>query len=249
MDKNTSTLKERFVEQEGYWSDDLEQVLRGSPGYFAAYMNLMAVPAKTGRLDPKTREFVSISINAAATHLNAPNMRIHMEKALRLGATREEITEVCQLAAVLGTHSMSIGIPVLIDEFRKAGRIGELDLDNLSPAEEALKADFVNKRGYWLEHNQAILKLCPEYFVAYKDYSSYPWLNGTLEPKVREFIYIAIDVSTTHLYELGLRVHMRNALGHGATAGEIVDVFLVTSLLGLQTNTMAFPILNDVLEA
>lgn len=32
-------------------------------------------------------------------------------------------------------------------------------------------------------------------------FSSVPWKHGTLPPKVKEFIYIAIDAATTHLYD------------------------------------------------
>jgi alkylhydroperoxidase/carboxymuconolactone decarboxylase family protein YurZ len=242
-------LKDEYVRSEGYWSADLEHVLNVSPDFFAAYAGLVAVPAKSGRLAPKIRELISIGINAAVTHLHAPAIKIHIANALRHGATAQEIAEVCQLAAVLGTHTMSFGVPILIDEMRKAGRLEELHLGELTAAQQAMKAEFISKRGYWKEHNEAILKLSPEYFTAYKNYSSHPWLTGTLEPKVREFIYIAIDVSTTHLYELGTRVHLQNALGYGATAGEILDVFLVTSLLGLQTNTVMLPLLIEELSS
>jgi alkylhydroperoxidase/carboxymuconolactone decarboxylase family protein YurZ len=242
-------LKEKYVETEGYWSDELEHVLNVSPEFFEAYAGLVAVPAKSGRLSPKIREFISIGINAAVTHLHAPAIKIHIANALRHGATPEEIAEVCQLASVLGTHTMSFGVPILIDEMRKAGRLDELKLGELTAEEQAMKEEFVRKRGYWKDHNEAILKLSPEYFTAYKNYSSHPWLTGSLEPKVREFIYIAIDVSTTHLYELGTRVHLQNAMGYGATAGEILDVFLVTSLLGLQTNTVMLPLLVEELSA
>lgn len=236
-------LKENYIESEGYWSEDLEHVLNVSPGFFEAYAGLVSVPAKSGRLPRKIRELISIAINAAVTHLHAPAIRIHITNALRHGATEQEIVEVCQLAAVLGTHTMSFGVPILIDEMRKAGRLDELRLGDLTAEQQTMKEEFIRKRGYWKDHNEAILKLSPEYFTAYKNYSSYPWLTGSLEPKVREFIYIAIDVSTTHLYELGTRVHLQNALGYGATAGEILDVFLVTSLLGLQTNTVTLPLL------
>jgi alkylhydroperoxidase/carboxymuconolactone decarboxylase family protein YurZ len=248
-DSRLKELKDRYVESEGYWSDDLEHVLTVSPDFFEAYAGLVAVPAKSGRLSPKIRDLISVGINAAVTHLQAPAIKIHIASALRHGATAAELAEVCQLASVLGTHTMSFGVPILIDEMRKAGRLDDLKLGELNAEQLVMKAEFVKKRGYWLAHNEAILKLAPEYFTAYKNYSSHPWLTGSLEPKVREFIYIAIDVSTTHLYELGTRVHIQNALGYGATAGEILDVFLVTSLLGLQTNTVMLPLLVDELGA
>jgi alkylhydroperoxidase/carboxymuconolactone decarboxylase family protein YurZ len=75
-----------------------------------------------------------------------------------------------------------------------------------------------------------------------------PWLHGTLGPKFRELIYIAIDAATTHLYLPGLRTHIRNALGHGATVAEIMEVLELTSVLGIHTITEGVPALLDELK-
>ena len=69
------------------------------------------------------------------------------------------------------------------------------------------------------------------------------------EPKVKEFVYIAVDAATTHLYEPGTRIHVRNALGHGATPQEIMEVFQLISLLGIHSVTHGVPILMEELQA
>ena len=89
---------------------------------------------------------------------------------------------------------------------------------------EALKADFIEARGYWNEFWDGLLDLDPRFFKAYLNFWSIPWTNGVLEPKVKEFVYIAIDASTTHLYEPGLRIHIKNAFKYGATKEEIMEV-------------------------
>lgn len=76
---------------------------------------------------------------------------------------------------------------------------------------DELKNEFVRARGYWNELWDDTLRLGPDFFEAYLDFSSVPWRNGVLEPKVKELIYVAIDVSTTHLYDAGTRIHMPNA--------------------------------------
>ncbi len=63
-----------------------------------------------------------------------------------------------------------------------------------------------------------------------------PW-HGTLAPKIRELIDVAIDVATTHLYLPWLGTHIRGALGHGATVDEIMEVRQLTSVLGIHANT------------
>jgi alkylhydroperoxidase/carboxymuconolactone decarboxylase family protein YurZ len=80
------------------------------------------------------------------------------------------------------------------------------------------------------------------------DFSSVPWKTGSLEPKVRELIYIAIDSATTHLYEPGLRVHIQNALKYGATVREIMEVYQLTAVLGIHTLTFGVPHLIEELK-
>ena len=36
--------------------------------------------------------------------------------ALGYGATREEVLEVIELASVIGIHSCTVGVPILLDE-------------------------------------------------------------------------------------------------------------------------------------
>ena len=65
-----------------------------------------------------------------------------------------------------------------------------------------------------------MLELDPELFAAYTEFSSVPWRSGTLSPKVKEFVYIAFDTAATHLYVKGLKLHIENAIGYGATPQE-----------------------------
>jgi alkylhydroperoxidase/carboxymuconolactone decarboxylase family protein YurZ len=65
---------------------------------------------------------------------------------------------------------------------------------------------------------------------------------------VKELVYTAFDASATHLYVPGLRQHVKNALAHGATPGEIMEVFELASTIGIQACAVALPILADELE-
>ena len=239
--KTIERLRSEFTALHGYWNDRLEGVLRADTDYFKTYAELMAVPSRTARLSAADRELISIAINAAATHLHEEAVKLHIDNAIRLGVPAKQIIEACQLASVLGTHSMSVGVPLLLEEMAAAGQPVDVSEELFSDEQRALKERFVGDRGYWVPHWGAILQTAPEYFEAYLDFSSVPWQNGTLEPKLREFIYVAIDASTTHLYQLGMRVHIRNAIGHGATFEELLDVLVLTSLLGMQTSLVSIP--------
>jgi alkylhydroperoxidase/carboxymuconolactone decarboxylase family protein YurZ len=240
-------LKRQFVANRGYWNEFWDGLLSISPDFFQAYLNFSSVPWKQGPLAPKIKEFIYIAIDAATTHLYEPGLRIHIQNALKYGATKEEIMEVYQLTSVLGMHTFTLGMPVLMDEIRKAGKGAELEIV-MDDARKALKEKFVENRGYWNEFWDGLLKLDPDFFKTYLEFSSVPWTKGRLEPKVKEFIYIAIDASTTHLYEPGLRVHIQNALKYGATKEEIMEVYQLTSVLGMHTCTMGVPVLLDELK-
>jgi alkylhydroperoxidase/carboxymuconolactone decarboxylase family protein YurZ len=70
-----------------------------------------------------------------------------------------------------------------------------------------------------------------------------------LEPKVREFIYVAIDASTTHMFDEGTRGHMANALKHGATVAEILEVLEHAATIGVQSIVEGLPILQQEVAA
>jgi alkylhydroperoxidase/carboxymuconolactone decarboxylase family protein YurZ len=96
--------------------------------------------------------------------------------------------------------------------------------------------------------NQAweqLLQRSLEFFDACPRLSSVPWQHGTLGPKIRELIYIAIDVATTHFYLPGLRTHIRKALGNGATVAEIMGVLQLSSVLGIHPIIEGVPALLD----
>lgn len=119
----------------------------------------------------------------------------------------------------------------------------------LTERQRELREQFLSERGYWNQFWEGLLSLDPEFFEAYLNFSAVPWRKGVLEPKVRELIYTAIDASTTHLYEPGLRQYIRNALGYGATKEEIMEVLELTSVLGIHTCTLGVPVLMEELEA
>jgi len=119
----------------------------------------------------------------------------------------------------------------------------------LSERQKQLKEKFTKERGYWSEETWApVLKLDEDFFEAYLNFSAHPWKKGVLPPKIKEFIYIAIDAATTHLYEPGIRHHISNALKYGATKEEIMEIFELVSVLGIHTCTTSVPILIEELK-
>jgi alkylhydroperoxidase/carboxymuconolactone decarboxylase family protein YurZ len=241
----TQGIKDDFIAAGGIWDETWETVLTLDPELVAVCSKLASVPRRSGHLDPKTKELVALCVDANSTHLHLPGVRQHIRAALEHGASAAELIEVLELSATVSIHAMNVGIPVLLDVASKRGQRTDPELRSQRQVE--LQDEFTRSRGYWNPTWDAVLELDPDFFEAYTDFSSLPWRNGGLEPKVKEFMYIAFDASATHLYEVGLRLHIENALGYGASIGEIAEILEIAALIGIQSVTSAAPILAEEL--
>ena len=239
-------IKDEFIEVRGTWGDTWEAILRLDPEFLRTYLEFSAVPWRKNHLDDKIKEFIYIAVDANATHMYLPGVRQHIRAALALGATPQEIMEVLELSATLGIHAMNIGVPILVEVLTEKGL--RTEPAELTEYQEEIKADFTKTRGYWHSFWDEMLELDPELFAAYTEFSSHPWRHGTLEPKIKEFIYIAFDTAATHLYVKGLKLHIENAVGYGATPQEILEVMEIASVLGIHAVTSAAPILAELAE-
>ncbi|WP_083735966.1 carboxymuconolactone decarboxylase family protein [Mycobacterium sp. MS1601] len=242
-------VKDEFIRVRGTWSDLWESILRLDPAFLQAYTTFSSVPWRSGHnhLDDKTKELIFIAVDAAATHMYAPGVRQHIKAAFVAGATPAEIMEVIELTSTLGIHAMNIGVPILAQVLLEKGlRTGPGPLD---ANQERIKTEFTENRGYWHSFWDEMLELDPDMFEAYTNFSSVPWKTGTLSPKLKEFVYIAFDTAATHLYVPGLKLHIENAIGYGATAGEILEVMEIASVIGIHAATTAVPILIEEAEA
>ncbi|MBE2242401.1 MAG: carboxymuconolactone decarboxylase family protein [Burkholderiaceae bacterium] len=109
--------------------------------------------------------------------------------------------------------------------------------------------DRLRAAGEWNPNWEPFYRLDPDWTEAFMAMGLKPMLAGVLDPKVIEFIAIAVDASCTHLYAPGVRRHIRKALALGATQREIAAVLQLTSVLGIHTMSLAAPILHEELAA
>ncbi|HEX4524470.1 MAG TPA: carboxymuconolactone decarboxylase family protein [Casimicrobiaceae bacterium] len=108
----------------GNWNPDWEPFAALDPAWTEKVIAMAITPAVTGALDAKTRELIGIALDVSCTHLYTPGVRRHIQRALKAGATREEITAVLQLATLQGLHSMCVGAPILLDELAAREKTG-----------------------------------------------------------------------------------------------------------------------------
>ncbi|KAH6713445.1 AhpD-like protein [Leptodontidium sp. MPI-SDFR-AT-0119] len=258
--KSPAELKAEFQSSLGHlaftpaWKD----ILNLSPEIFSASTHLRSVPRKKQHLPPKIQSLIALSVSSASTHLYLPGIHTHMRAALEAGASIAEITEVLELTSTLGIHACNIGVPILVEVMKEEGIYDNHKTTIEAPNDQKrvdLREDFTKKRGYWHEFWEDFLRLDPEFFEAYLDFSTVPWVKdvkgdgsggGVLEPKIKELVYCAFDVAATHLYQPGLKLHMKNAIGYGATPEEIMEVLEIATLLSLHTLEVAAPILAQL---
>jgi alkylhydroperoxidase/carboxymuconolactone decarboxylase family protein YurZ len=109
-------------EATGNWNPDWEPFAKLDPKWTEKVIALAIAPAVSGVLDKKTIELIGIALDVCCTNLYAPGVRRHVQRALKAGATKEEITAVLQLAALQGLHSVCVGGPILLEELEAAGQ-------------------------------------------------------------------------------------------------------------------------------
>ena len=242
-------LKQRFEQQRGIWTPEWEALAKSSPAYLDGYIKIQAASQDRQRLPAKIQEFCYIAVAASVTHIHLPAVKAHIQAALALGATTDELIEVIGMTYLLGVHTVTLGFPILQQLMK------ELDIPT-SPASTSsssatvdygtkLKTDFIQARGFWPVTFQPLVDLDPTFFEQYLSFSSFSSRSKVLDPKYREIIICGFDAATTHLYARGTEIHMRNALKLGATPDEIIEMLEITSLMGIDGVVASAPLLLD----
>ncbi|KAJ8119658.1 hypothetical protein ONZ43_g3442 [Nemania bipapillata] len=154
-----------------------ESLLKVDPAFFSASVSLASVPRRKSHLSRKEQALISLAVDCAATHLYAPGIREHVTSAAKEGASRDEILEVIELSIL-----------------KEEGKYLDDITRPFDDAQQNLQREFTAKRGYWHTFWEDFLRLDPEFFAGYLEFSSLPWVKevegsdgqnqGALQPKV-----------------------------------------------------------------
>jgi alkylhydroperoxidase/carboxymuconolactone decarboxylase family protein YurZ len=118
--------------------------------------------------------------------------------------------------------------------------------DGMTDADRAqIKESFIAERGYWRPWTETMLQACPAFVQQYARYAGYPARTGPLTQRMVELIYVALDASSSHLFEPGLHTHMKRALEVGATQADIFDVLHLVAVQGVASVCQASDILAE----
>lgn len=225
----------------GTWPEARELLGEVDPAFVDRFEDLASHSMEGGPLDEKTAELVALASHAACTTVYEPEMRRFVGRALDAGATVEEVLGTLEMISAIGVHAVTEGVPVLVDE---AG-LPEDVTDEDRETQAALRSRFEEERGYWDELWDQVVRIDHDYFEAYLNFSAHPTETDLLDPLLREYVIIAADASTNHLYLPGLRIHVRNALAYGATREEIMSVIEIASCIGVNAVSGGLPVLVE----
>jgi alkylhydroperoxidase/carboxymuconolactone decarboxylase family protein YurZ len=184
------------------------------------------------------KELVLVALHGTSTSLNAQAVRRHVKRALAAGASERDIIDVLITINGAANHALYFSIPVLQKEMKAMGH-PDAEPSPITAEAQTIKDEFIRTRGFWNEQRDVIARMMPEYFAALSDISSESWKNGSLTDKERELICICIDCTVTHMFEPGLAIHIRNALNKGASRAEILEVFHLSAVIGLEGYILA----------
>lgn len=204
-----------------------------SPATYKAAERFWRTALTPKALDARMKELVLVALHATVTALDAQAVRRHVGRALEAGASHADILDVLITITGVGNHALYFALPILTRELQAMDH-PDASLADMTTETQTIKEEFIRARGFWNEQRDVIARAMPEYFAALSDISTESWKNGTLAVKERELICIAIDCSVTHMFESGLTIHIRNALNSGASRDEILEVFALASVTGLE---------------
>lgn len=211
-----------------------DRVRAASASSFDAASEFWRVPMSSPHLTARMKELILLGMHASVTTLNADAVGRHVHRARAAGASEADIVDVLITIVAIANHALYFSMPILLDELEAAGMAESKDSDNDAQFER-IKEEFIASRGFWNADREPLARLIPDYYQALNSISTESWLNGSLTPKERSLVCIGIDSNVNHNFEPGLRRHIRNALKYGATRDEILTVFQLTGVIGLES--------------
>ena len=105
----------------GQWNTAWDGFFEIDPAWTEAIIAASLPVYTSGVFSPKLAELLSIAVDASVTHMYSPGTSRHVQTALKLGATMEEIMEVFKICVAAGMQAINLGVPILAEELQRAG--------------------------------------------------------------------------------------------------------------------------------
>ena len=120
IEQKAEALIEKMKKDRGYIYPEWEFAARANPDFVEAYNNLYRLALNDGTaLNAKTREFIAIGILSFRGEVGAVKARVL--RAMRLGATKQEILEAVETSMVPGgAPTYYHGLSAILQAFAEA---------------------------------------------------------------------------------------------------------------------------------
>lgn len=216
---------------------------RLDPAFAEVTEALVAHPHEHGVLTPPVRALVVLAVESVIPEADRPRIERTIDAALGAGATADEILCTLEIACSIGLHTVSVGLPVLVEEMERAGLAMPEETARQRELKQALETSGPRPRPLNAIY-AAILRMDPDYFAARVRFIDLPWeRDDVLDPEVKHLLSIAIDAVSPQHYVDGLRKHVREALQIGVAPGAILEVLQLASVTGLRTLEVGLEVL------
>jgi AhpD family alkylhydroperoxidase len=95
------------------YRNDIAKMKEQTPDLVNAFAGLFTKVMKNGALSVMQKELIALGIGV--TQHCAPCIRLHIQKALEAGATKEQVLEAAAVAVVMGGGPAYTHIPIVIN--------------------------------------------------------------------------------------------------------------------------------------
>ena len=106
MADHVKEFYEQFAKDGAKMKEQMPDAIAGFSGMFGKIM-------KDGALSVKEKELIALGIGV--TQRCAPCIRLHIQKSLEAGATKEQVLEAAAVAVVMGGGPAYTHIPIVIN--------------------------------------------------------------------------------------------------------------------------------------
>lgn len=103
----------------GQWNAAWDAFYEMDPAWTEAIIAASLPVYTSGVFTPKFAELLSIAVDVSFTHMYAPGTRRHIQSALKLGVTMEEIMEVFKICVSQGIQASNLAVPILDEELQR----------------------------------------------------------------------------------------------------------------------------------
>lgn len=171
-------------------------------------------------LDALGVALVTLAVTASVTALERAGIERAITQAFDAGATIAQVQEILALSSGLGVHTLMVTAAPVLDAATARGLIDAAQ--PLDAERQSLWDRYVGNDPFWQGFTEelpgfleAMLRLSPDIFVGFFDYCAIPWRSGTVRARIKELAALACDVTPSHRFRPGFRVHLKNAIALG----------------------------------